>query len=308
MPLERRARAARARRLLELLVPRHAGLEVVAALRGDHVLHAHVEVLVDDAAVDLLGHADADRALGDVVDLARAAVVVLEGHALDLGRVALDVDVVAQLVLGHVRRHLDHAPLAEGPREHVARARAAAERVRHGVLSPLRVALRWLRTCAPAAGRDLRTLGATAASSLPLVADLHASDAARSAFARRGVTAWPRVRLSVHGRVSQQSVCVLACRRPAGATRSLRAGPWRPARRQSESCKRGRLVLAVHGRRAPLFCILRQPHLQLSTRHSLSIPDTAKDLCTLYARCTSDGPLGRASGFSLPEEIARRVE
>merc|ERR1719463_393576 len=129
LPLERRARAARARRLLELLVPRHAGLEVVAALRGDHVLHAHVEVLVDDAAVDLLGHADADRALGDVVDLARAAVVVLEGHALDLGRVALDVDVVAQRVLGHVRRHLDHAPLAEGPREHVARARAAAERV-----------------------------------------------------------------------------------------------------------------------------------------------------------------------------------
>jgi hypothetical protein len=38
-------------------------------------------------------------------------------------------------------------------------------------------------------GRDLRALGATAASSLSFVADVHASDAARSAFARRGATA-----------------------------------------------------------------------------------------------------------------------
>ena len=111
-------------------------------------------------------------------------------------------------------------------------------------------------------------------------------------------TAWPRVRLSVHGRVSQQSVCALACRRPAGATRSLRAGPWRPARRQSEELQARPPVLAVYGRRARLFCILRQEHLQLSTRHSLSIPDTAKDLCTL-------SPCARAP-LGPPARVAER--
>ena len=138
-----------------------------------------------------------------------------------------------------------------------------------------------LRTCAPAAC-DLRTLGATAASSLPLVADLHASDAARSAFARRGVTAWPRVRLSVHG-ASRSSPCV-CWRAGVPLVPLVRSAQGRGVPRGGKARAASEAALCsymVAARRS--FCILRQPHLQLSTRHSLSIPDTAKDLCTLYA-------------------------
>ena len=65
-----------------LLVAFDALGEIVPALGRVEVFHSHREVLVDDATVDALGDARAHRALGDVVDHARAPVVVLEGHAL----------------------------------------------------------------------------------------------------------------------------------------------------------------------------------------------------------------------------------
>ena len=118
-------------RFLGRLVGDDARDEVVLALGRRHVLHAHVQVLVDDASVHVFAEAHADSAARHVVDYARAAVVVLEGHALHHGRVTLDVDVVSHFVSGQVRRQLDHAALSEGARKHVARPRAVSKGVRH---------------------------------------------------------------------------------------------------------------------------------------------------------------------------------
>lgn len=55
-------------------------------------------------------------------------------HALLLGSVSLDVDNVTNLVVDEVGRHGWHTGLTEVLLEHVARARADTERVRHGGL------------------------------------------------------------------------------------------------------------------------------------------------------------------------------
>ena len=73
--------------------------------------------------VDLLVDFDADGALGDVPDLAGAAVVELVGHALVNCAVNLDVDIVADVVSSQVCREMDRPLLAEGSREQIPRPR-----------------------------------------------------------------------------------------------------------------------------------------------------------------------------------------
>ena len=73
--------------------------------------------------MDLLVDFDADGALGDVPDLAGAAVVELVGHTLVDSAVNPDVDVVADVVSSQVCREMDRPLLAEGSREQIPRPR-----------------------------------------------------------------------------------------------------------------------------------------------------------------------------------------
>jgi hypothetical protein len=61
-----------------------------------------------------------------------APVVVLVGHTLLLGSVGLDVNDVSDAVGDEVGREGDHSLVLERTLEHVARARAHSEGVRHG--------------------------------------------------------------------------------------------------------------------------------------------------------------------------------
>lgn len=96
------------------------------------MLDAEVDALLEVAVADDLVDDDANRRRGHVVHDAGAAVVVLVGHALLLRRVGLDVDNVTDAVDLEERRQGDRALGLEVALEHVARARAETERVRHG--------------------------------------------------------------------------------------------------------------------------------------------------------------------------------
>ena len=91
---------------------------------------------------DLLVDLDADGALGDVPDLAGAAVVELVGHTLVDGPVHLDIDIVADLVGAEVGGQGDVSLLTEGPGEEIPRPRPQPVSRRHltsrvSALSPL---------------------------------------------------------------------------------------------------------------------------------------------------------------------------
>ena len=81
--------------------------------------------------MDLLVDFDADGALGDVPDLAGAAVVELVGHTLVDSAVNPDVDVVADVVSSQVCREMDCSLLAEGSREQIPRPRPQTVTRRH---------------------------------------------------------------------------------------------------------------------------------------------------------------------------------
>lgn len=85
-----------------LLVLLLAADDLITALGSVDVGKRHVDVLADDAAVDLLVHANSDSALGDVEHNTGAAVVVLEGHALVHGGVNLDINIVSSLYNGRM--------------------------------------------------------------------------------------------------------------------------------------------------------------------------------------------------------------
>ena len=55
-----------------------------------------------------------------------ASVVELVGHTILDGGVSLDINVVAEAVVGKVGAHVWHATLAEWPREHVTCAAAVS--------------------------------------------------------------------------------------------------------------------------------------------------------------------------------------
>mmetsp|Transcript_41521 Transcript_41521/g.102462 ORF Transcript_41521/g.102462 Transcript_41521/m.102462 type:complete len:247 (-) Transcript_41521:17-757(-) len=114
------------------------------AVRLAHVLEAHVDALLDLALAVHLVHLDTHRALSDVPDHTRAAVVELERHALVLRSVRDDVHALTHLEGAHVRREPDHTLLAEPAREEIARARAHAARLLACVTHRGRVDLREL--------------------------------------------------------------------------------------------------------------------------------------------------------------------
>lgn len=89
------------------------------------------EVLDPYLLVDL----DANGALGDVPDLAGAAMIELVRHALVDGTIHLDIHVVSDLVRPQVRRQRDVALLSERPREQVPRARPHPVPGRHPCFS-----------------------------------------------------------------------------------------------------------------------------------------------------------------------------
>lgn len=72
-------------------------LLVASYLRREHVLEAHVDALLDDAAIHWLVNSHTHRPLGHVEHYTGAPVVVLERHTLVLGRVDLHVYVVTAL-------------------------------------------------------------------------------------------------------------------------------------------------------------------------------------------------------------------
>ena len=138
--------------LLVGLVLLGAAVELGAASGRAHVLDAEVEALLQDTvAVNVVdNNADCGRAirlatnrrprrhgfeltsaLGHVEDVAGAAVVALERHALVLGRVGHDVHVVTNLVVGEERGEVRAAVLAEALGELVASLRAFTMGVRH---------------------------------------------------------------------------------------------------------------------------------------------------------------------------------
>jgi hypothetical protein len=104
----------------------HAILELLLAAGGLDMLNAHVKALVDDAALDLLVHKNANSGLGDVPHTASTAVIVPVRHTLVDGTVDLDVNEVTNLVLSQVSLHGRKTMVAEPLREHVTRITAHA--------------------------------------------------------------------------------------------------------------------------------------------------------------------------------------
>lgn len=86
------------------------------------MFNADVEALQKLAASDTLVHLDSDRALGDIKDDARTAVVVAVGHALVDGAVGLDSHAVAALEGPQVAPERGDAMLPEALGEFVTGA------------------------------------------------------------------------------------------------------------------------------------------------------------------------------------------
>jgi len=96
------------------------------------VLNTEVDTLLHVSVTDDLVDDNSDRGRSNVVDDTGTSVVVLVRHTLLLSGVGLDVDDVSNSVNLEVGREGDHTLRLEVTLEHVARASAETERVRHG--------------------------------------------------------------------------------------------------------------------------------------------------------------------------------
>lgn len=148
---------------LRLLLGRGVGLdaveEVVTALGVLDVLNAEVDTLLHVAVSDDLVHDHTNSTGGNVVNDTGSAVspnntsasvslapsdekdspvVVLVRHTLLLSRVRLDIDDVSNFVGAEEGREGDHSLGLKSSLEHVARARAHSEGVRHDELRSAR--------------------------------------------------------------------------------------------------------------------------------------------------------------------------
>jgi hypothetical protein len=111
---------------------RERGERTVPALGVLDVLNTEVDTLLHVSVTDDLVNDDSDGRRGNVVDDTGTTVVVLVRHTLLLSGVGLDVDDISDSVNLEVGREGDHTLVLEVTLEHVARASAETERVRHG--------------------------------------------------------------------------------------------------------------------------------------------------------------------------------
>ena len=84
------------------------------------MLDPDVNALGEDAAADLLVDDDSEGSLVDIEDLAGAAVVEFEGHALVLTGVHLDVHVLPHLIGSQVVLHSNSPRPSERLAEHAS--------------------------------------------------------------------------------------------------------------------------------------------------------------------------------------------
>jgi hypothetical protein len=84
---------------LDSLILLDASLNLRLAAGRSDVGSAHVNLLLDDTAVDQLVNSHTNGGLGHVENNSSSAVVMLEGHTLVDGRVNFDINVVSSLQL-----------------------------------------------------------------------------------------------------------------------------------------------------------------------------------------------------------------
>ena len=116
---------------LLVLVLLDALQEVLTALRLLHMLDANVDSLLHDAVSDLLVDLHTDGSGGHTPDNTGSTVVELVGHALLDGGVGNNIDVVSNLVGGHVGLERRHTMLAEGAREEISGVASVTVGARH---------------------------------------------------------------------------------------------------------------------------------------------------------------------------------
>lgn len=102
------------------------------------MLKTHVDTLKHDTAADALLDLNTEGARSDVEDCACASIVVAVGHALVVGTVHLDVDILAELVDAVVCRQVGHSVPAELACEAVTRFTPVPLAVRHRVVPAFR--------------------------------------------------------------------------------------------------------------------------------------------------------------------------
>jgi len=117
--------------VLDGVVLLHTLEEVLVTAGTADVLDAAVDTLAELSGSDDLGHLNTDGVLGDVENDTSASVVEVVGHTLVLGRINLDIDVVATLEGREIAGHASHTTRAVGLSEFVPGAGAETEGVRH---------------------------------------------------------------------------------------------------------------------------------------------------------------------------------
>ena len=105
--------------------------ELNVALGGAHVLNANVDSLGEDAVLHLLVNLNTNGARSHVPNATSTTVVVLVGHTLVNGTVALDVDLLTGLVDVQVSLTLQRSVSTEISSEQISGVSSVTKGVRH---------------------------------------------------------------------------------------------------------------------------------------------------------------------------------
>ena len=116
---------------LDGLVLLHTVQVLHSALGRSHMLHLHMDSLLDDTVSHLLVHLHTHSSLGHIKHHSSASVITLEGHTLMDGAIGLNIDVVSILVATHVSRERNHSMITEVSLEHVTSTCTISVSVRH---------------------------------------------------------------------------------------------------------------------------------------------------------------------------------
>lgn len=106
------------------------------------VLKTHVDTLEHDAATDALLDLDAKGTRPYVEDCTCAPIVVAVRHALVIGTIHLDINILAKPIDAVVCRQIGHSVSAELARKAVARLAPISLAMRHRVGPAFRAALK----------------------------------------------------------------------------------------------------------------------------------------------------------------------